>query len=241
MISSSPDAFIKACDEMSCAKFIMSDKYITQVLKAIAAYPRLYEILACCVKDYDFPAALAGASVCVAPSVYVIKYPEKKEDFLAFVFSMLWEIDAKRLNLTMFLQEFYMSETDNINTAYKNWCYEAIQKFKRAALSMLNINNEKLYYNDYIRPLNREQAADISTFVSEMIIYLSKETDIDIETREEIYVLAQLLNSNLNGKPKLVYGLWLGLKNTAKPFSYLNYYLENIERLLKAYGIINQG
>ncbi|NLC17356.1 MAG: hypothetical protein GX756_05700, partial [Clostridiales bacterium] len=168
-------------------------------------------------------------------------YPEQKEEFLAFVFSMLWEIDAKRLNLTAFLQEFYMSETDNINAAYKNWCYEAIQKFKRTALSMMNINNEKLYYNEYIRPLNREQAAEISTYISEMIIFLSKESDIDIEIREEIYVLAQILNSNLNGKPKLIYALWIGLKNTAKPFAFLNYYLENIERLLKAYGIINQG
>ena len=241
MNSGSPDAFIKACDETSCAKFIMSDKYVTQVLKSIAAYPRLYEILACCVKDFDFPTALANASVRVAPDVFVIKYPEQKEEFLAFVFSMLWEIDAKRLNLTAFLQEFYMSETDNINTAYKNWCYEAIQKFKRTALSMMNINNEKLYYNEYIRPLNREQAAEISTYISEMIIFLSKESDIDIEIREEIYVLAQILNSNLNGKPKLIYALWIGLKNTAKPFAFLNYYLENIERLLKAYGIINQG
>jgi len=106
---------------------------------------------------------------------------------------------------------------------------------------MMNINNEKLYYNEYIRPLNREQAAEISTYISEMIIFLSKESDIDIEIREEIYVLAQILNSNLNGKPKLIYALWIGLKNTAKPFAFLNYYLENIERLLKAYGIINQG
>ncbi|HEY8390490.1 MAG TPA: hypothetical protein VIL26_06020 [Clostridia bacterium] len=238
----SPDAFTKACDEMSCAKFIMSDKYITQVLKSIAAYPRLYEILACCVKDYDFPAALAAASISVAPNVYKIKYPESREEFCAFVFSMLWEIDAKRLNLTRFLQEFYMSDTDNINTAYKNWCYDVILKFKRTALGLLNINNDKLYYNNEVsRPLNRAQAEEISTYVSEMIIFLSKESDIDIDVREELYVLAQLLNSSLNGRPKLVYGLWIGLKNTAKPFSFLNYYLDNIERLLKTFGIINVG
>lgn len=234
----SADVFSRACDEMSCAKFIMSDKYITQVLKAIAAYPRLYEILACCVKNFDFPKALAKATVSVAPNTYVIKYPEDKEEFVAFVFTLLWEIDAKRLNLTKFLQEFYMSKTDNVNEAYKEWCYNVILRFKRNALSMIQINNEKLYYEDDTRPLSRTQAEEISTYVSELIIFLSKESDIELNVREEIYTIAQLINSCLYGRPKLIYGLWIGLKNTAAPYKFLNYYLDNIARLLKACGVI---
>lgn len=97
MNSGSPDAFIKACDEMSCAKFIMSDKYVTQVLKSIAAYPRLYEILACCVKDFDFPTALANASVRVAPDVFVIKYPEQKKNFWHLSFLCYGKLTPKDL------------------------------------------------------------------------------------------------------------------------------------------------
>lgn len=234
------DAFVQACDEMAASKFIMSDKYISQVLKTIAAFPRLYEILAYCVTNFDFALEFDSAIVSTGDGRSAVNYPTSKEKFLAFVFFMLWEIDAGRLNLTRFLQECYMYNMPSLNDAYRAWCNDVILKFKRTAVAMLSINDNELYFEDGDdQPLNIRQIEEISTAISELIIFLSKEKMLSLTVREEIYTLAHLLNSSLRGRRKLIFGLFTGLKYAAQPYKFLNNYIENIARLLQAYGILD--
>lgn len=232
-------AFVSACDQMSVSKFIMSDMHVTYVLKTIASSSNLYKIFADCVKNYDFRAVFAALKEAMEQGRFVMVFPDTREEYLAFIFSLLFEIDSKRLNFTKLLQAAYMRDTDNLNRAYAIFCAEVIQKFKATALSALK-SDYRNSMDEFGSPaLSVAQAEEASIAISDLIVYLSKHTALNYRTKDELYSIAQSLSGNLRGSKKLLAALFYGLRNTASPYTYLNMYIENLYKIFKAYGVVD--
>ena len=168
---------------------------------------------------------------------FVMVYPDTEEEYLAFIFSLLYEIDSGRINFTKLLQSAYMADSDNINRAYANFCAEVIQKFKQIALSVLRAGFISSDY-DASPPLTDAQAEEAMLAVSDFIIFLSKLSSLNYQVKDELYTIAQALSDHLRADKKLVAALFYGLRHAAAPYNYMSPYIETLRKIFKAYGVI---
>ena len=65
-------AFMSSCDDLINGKFIFAGNKVANILKAISDSPELYEVIAECLKDYNYEKEFGRAKV---------KLPTKKCTF----------------------------------------------------------------------------------------------------------------------------------------------------------------
>lgn len=120
--------FIASCDSMANGKFILADVKITKILNMIAGSEELYRYISECMTGFDFVREYHRAEVKNGLNGGVFAVPQEPKKLVAFVFCLLVECDAKRLDFYSFINENFKiaSSTD----AYQNFANNLLVPFK---------------------------------------------------------------------------------------------------------------
>lgn len=136
--------FIKLIDELISSKYLFANSKIFDVITAINSSKLLSDVFSYFADGYDFQSALIesfydkGDEKC-------FNLPVKNTDVLAFVYSLLREINYKNLQLTDLLD--YFDGGKNYEVAYKNFAKTVLLPFKSYAyqigIQMINSTQSK--------------------------------------------------------------------------------------------------
>ena len=102
--------FIAGCNDMINGKFILADVKITKVLNIIAESEELYRFITECMNGFDFSKELHRAEMKNSLNGGSFTAPQQPEKLVAFVFCLLVECDAKRIDFYTFINENFISK-----------------------------------------------------------------------------------------------------------------------------------
>lgn len=102
--------FLDKIEELIASKYIIADVKIAGVLKAIASSETLMAIFKSCLMDFDYQAAqkkylVRSKYLAEEKGEYVL--PDSSKELLAFTFSVLVEIDSKRIDFSAFIDKYF--------------------------------------------------------------------------------------------------------------------------------------
>ncbi len=132
--------FIKLVDELISSKYLFANSKVFEVITAINSSKLLSDTFNYFIDGYDFQTALIDAFVQRGDDKYFI-LPDKNSDVLAFVYSLLREINYKNLQLTDLLDFF--DPHKNYDLAYSKFANTVLLPFKSYAyqIGMQMINS----------------------------------------------------------------------------------------------------
>lgn len=110
--------FIAGCNDMIKGKFILADIKISKLLNMIAQSSELYNFIKDSMYDFDFSREYHRAVIKNRINNGEFVVPNSQNTLIAFVFCLLVECDAKRLDFYGFINENFpaQSKTESYNT-----------------------------------------------------------------------------------------------------------------------------
>lgn len=126
------EQFTLACDNMANSKFILVDKRIGDLLKAIAQTKPVYNTVAECVINFNFDNEWKIATAKRGE----LRLPEDGKKLVAFVFFMLNNIDSGKINISTLLMQHFSHDEDK-RSSYTVFCEKAILPFKENVVNMI--------------------------------------------------------------------------------------------------------
>lgn len=120
--------FVSSCDDMANGKFILADVKINRILNMIAGSDELYRYISECLVGYDFSREYHRAEVKNGLNGGIFAVPAEPNKLVAFVFCLLVECDAKRLDFYNFVNENFAGDTRS--EAYNTFSKKLIKPFK---------------------------------------------------------------------------------------------------------------
>lgn len=124
--------FIDACDTMARSKFILVDKRIGDILKSIATTKPVYNAIAEAMINFNWVATWKTATSKVGELIV----PEESSKLIAFVFCLLKNIDANKVNINDVLIK-YCSNDEDKRSSYVVFCEKTIIPFKQHVIDKL--------------------------------------------------------------------------------------------------------
>ena len=104
------DLFLMHAQELVDSKYILADVKIVNLLKSIASSDTLIALFKNCLTDFDYEAA-QNKYLVKSPYLSSDKgefiLPPNTKDLLAFTFNVLADFDARRINMTAFLNKYF--------------------------------------------------------------------------------------------------------------------------------------
>lgn len=125
--------FISSVDGLINGKFILADIKISNILKMIAENPSLYAFIKNCLIDFSFDKELSRAEVKNRFNNGEFKLPIEKSKIVAFVFCLLVECDAKRMDFYGFINANFKS--DNNGSEYSKFAKTILIPFKEIIIN----------------------------------------------------------------------------------------------------------
>lgn len=125
--------FISSVDGLINGKFILADIKISNILKMIAENPSLYAFIKNCLIDFSFDKELSRAEVKNRFNNGEFKLPIEKSKIVAFVFCLLVECDAKRMDFYGFINANFKS--DNNGSEYSKFAKTILVPFKEIIIN----------------------------------------------------------------------------------------------------------
>ncbi|MBO7215020.1 MAG: hypothetical protein J6V66_05945 [Clostridia bacterium] len=119
--------FIELVDELIGSNYLFANPKIFEVITAINSSKLLSDTFNYFTDGYDFQSALISSFMQNGEDKYFV-LPERNTDVLAFVYSLLREINFKNLQLTDLLD--YFDAHKNYDAAYANFANTVILPFK---------------------------------------------------------------------------------------------------------------
>ncbi len=133
-------ACISSCDELINGRFIFAENIITKILQNISDSPEIYELIAECMKNFNFDREFNRAKVKLPTKDGYFIMPESKAIVLPLVFCILVDIRDKKLNFHEFLKNYFTSE--NISE-FENFAQTLIVPFKNAMMYCFDIDENQ--------------------------------------------------------------------------------------------------
>ena len=148
--------FMKLVDELIASRYLFANSKVFEVITAINSSKLLSDTFNYFVDSYDFQTALVDAFIQTGEDKYFV-LPERNTDVLAFVYSLLREVNYKNLQLTDLLDFF--DPHKNYDTAYSNFANIVLVPFKSYAyqIGMQMINSTQ----------TKEEAAAMNKIIEE--------------------------------------------------------------------------
>lgn len=131
--------FLNKADELIDSKYIIADVKIVGLLKSIAASDTLVAIFKNCMTGFDYPAAQKKYLV---KSNYLAEgkgefiLPTSSRELLAFIFSVLVDIDAKRIDFAQFINKYFY-EDGSFSAGYTAFLSSMIKPFKNSVKMLM--------------------------------------------------------------------------------------------------------
>ncbi len=124
--------FIDACEDMVRSKFILIDKRISSILKAIATTKPVYNAIAEAMINFNWTASWKSATQKAGELII----PDETSKIVAFVFCLLKNIDSGTININDVLVK-YCSNDEDRRSPYTVFCEKTIVPFKALLVSKL--------------------------------------------------------------------------------------------------------
>ena len=131
--------FLQKADELIDSKYIIADVKIVGLLKAIATSDTLVAIFKNCMTGFDYPAAQKKylvKSKYLAGDKGEFVLPSSSRELLAFIFSILVDIDAKRIDFARFLNKYFY-EDGSCSAGYTAFLNSMIKPFKNSVKMLM--------------------------------------------------------------------------------------------------------
>ena len=126
--------FLERCGELIDSKYILADVKIANLLKSIALSETLLALFKNCLIDFDFEDAktkyLVKSQFLSSDKGEFILPPNSKE-LLAFIFNVLVDIDAKRIDMGNFINKYFFVD-GSFSSAYDAFVTAMIKPFKNS-------------------------------------------------------------------------------------------------------------
>lgn len=113
---------------MLSSNYILADKKITEVLKAVTASKLFFGLISFCAEGFDYSASFNRA---FKNGEFV--RPSGDKELIALGFYLFSDFDSKRADLFKLLESYFPAE--NYDKSYKEFCAKFLIPFKTAAIS----------------------------------------------------------------------------------------------------------
>lgn len=139
-------AFCDACDDLKDSKIILADAKVSKILRSIVSCPSLVEIVGDALVGYNFDSELSKYEGTDLEGNSKINLPAEPYRVIAFVFSLLTEIDSRRVDLQEFVHQFFNEE--NLTESFNRFNEELIEPFKNFLCEWVGFKKQKPDDND---------------------------------------------------------------------------------------------
>jgi hypothetical protein len=128
------DLFLTRADEFIESKYILADVKIINLLKSIASSDTLIAIFKNCLDGFDYEKAtktylVANKYLSGDKGEFVL--PSTSRELLAFIFNLLVDIDAKRIDFSGFIKRYFY-EDGSFSAGYSAFINAMIKPFKNS-------------------------------------------------------------------------------------------------------------
>ncbi|MEG1613725.1 MAG: hypothetical protein RR357_06130 [Clostridia bacterium] len=231
-------AFVAQCDELMNTKLIMSNQKIRMLLKCMAYYDDLREVVDDCKYNFDYDEEYSRAIVNLGTAT-VFRLPNSMRKKVALVVCLLLDFDEPRRNFVQFLQDFFNSE--DRNEAYGSFCKNIIAPFKEAVLFLMSDEGKNSNTEE-----KDSKKREVNVAISEQTDYYirtaieaTNSSKLDEAERKDIIFMLDNLKTILDLRDaQLIKAYWLGLKNTLQYNKLFNKNAQGLEEVLKAYLVL---
>lgn len=137
-------AFMSSCDDLINGKFIFAGNKVANILKAISESPELYEVIAECLKDYNYEKEFGRAKIKLPTKRGSFKMPEENTSIIPMVFCILVEIQENKIDFKQFLADYFESDDDDVSQ-FENFAQTVIVPFKNAIAYLFDIEGQNKF------------------------------------------------------------------------------------------------
>ena len=124
--------FLISVKNMLESKYILIDRRVSDILRAIADTNSVYNLIAECMINFDFAYEWRKAT-----EGSYLKFPDNDAKKISFIFCMLNNIDDKNIDVTVVLERYF--SYDLAYSPYDLFCRHVIVEFRRLILKHLGI------------------------------------------------------------------------------------------------------
>ncbi len=165
--------FISSTDGLINGKFILADIKISNILKMIASNPSLYAYIKNCLVDFSFEKELSRAEAKNRVNNGEFVFPNDRQKIVAFVFCLLVECDAKRMDFYGFINSNF--KADKNGSEYANFAKTLLVPFKEIIIDeFLNQKEESSIEQKPQKNENVEEKSEIAKLFDRIKPHLEK-------------------------------------------------------------------
>ena len=257
--------FLEKADELISSKYIIAEIKIVNLLKAISVSETILAIFKNCLTDFDIASAKKKY---LAPSKYLQEnkgefiLPDNSRELLAFVFSVLVEIDAKRIDFGEFLNKYFY-EDGSYSASYSAFINSMIKPFvnsmkvlmesvlmgsvqdpvealvqeeKRRAEEKLNEENRKKAEEELLRKSYGKSVKMIKDLLLKNKTKI-KESGLKDKQKEELTLVVNMLANVIDSEDKdAIYYAFVAYKYVAKAHKII--FFRKVRKISKYLGDI---
>ncbi|MBQ3166535.1 MAG: hypothetical protein IJC01_04270 [Clostridia bacterium] len=125
--------FQRYVDDLISSKYILTEKKLTDLMRSLSSSKLFYKLFEHCTDDFDYDRAFQRAfqkGKGYGKGKFIL--PTDSRDVIALVFSLLFQISAKEIDLLKLLEEyFYVSNYDD---SFRNFSMQVLVPFRTEVL-----------------------------------------------------------------------------------------------------------
>ena len=151
--------FLISIKNMLESKYILIDRRVSDILRAIADTDSVYNLIAECMINFDFAYEWSAST-----SGSYFKLPGQESKRIAFIFCLLNNIDDRKIDVTFLLEKYF--SYDLAYSSYELFCKYVIAEFRRLVLKHLNIEIPQVRVNKFEAPEidSRQEEPELDDF-----------------------------------------------------------------------------
>ncbi len=244
--------FESRMDDLLSSNYILADKKITAVLKAVTASKLFYGLISFCADGFDY-----GVSFNRAFKNGEFRKPSGDKEFIALGFYLFSDFDSKRADLFKLLEAYFPA--DNYDKSYKEFCARFLLPFKNAvvnsAKAMVEIEEEEVasfspQYDegegestDRSNPISGRRTYSHCFADAQKLLALEQEKIIQAKIKADkksdlLVILGALKDSFFLGDKPQIRVAFLSYKYAVMNFKRLDTEVDELERILKFCNIL---
>ena len=169
--------FVAGCNDIINGKFILADVKITKVLKMISESDELYRFITECMNGFDFLREFHRAEMKNSLNGGSFSAPQQPEKLVAFVFCLLVECDAKRIDFYNFINENFISkDRSDVYTKFANTLLVPFRDIIAGHFGLVDYSNEQFeklekdYRNDLLNSSPFESENDFDKGINQNVL-----------------------------------------------------------------------
>lgn len=237
--------FKKYIDELISSSYVLSDKKLTDLMRAISTSKLFYTLFEFCTEDFDYEEAYKKAFVKgdgYGNGKFIL--PSDSKEQIALIFCLLYQINAKEADFLNLLENYFF--VNNYNESFRNFSMQVLLPFRSEVLKTA----EAMAEDDAVlapEPIIRKKGkcSVKEKDIKKIIALLDESRSIILQYRIEPELKAELIDLYSNFKdslyddePSKIRIAYLGYKYATLYHRKLDNTFYKIQSILKENGIL---